>query len=83
MLACGGLIVTLSMGIRHGFGLLLQLMTQSIDLTRQDFALAIAVQNLVWGFTGIFAGMLAVRFGAFKVIVGFAVFFALGLVGMA
>ena len=83
VLACGGLIVTLSMGIRHGFGLWLQPMTQAMDWTRQDFALAIAVQNLVWGFTGIFAGMLADRFGAFKVIVGCAVLYALGLVGMA
>ena len=57
VLACGGLIVTLSMGIRHGFGLWLQPMTQAMDWTRQDFALAIAVQNLVWGLTGIFAGM--------------------------
>lgn len=83
MLVCGAAIVTLSMGIRHGFGLWLQPITQSQNWSRETFAFAIAIQNLVWGLTGIFAGMLADRFGAFKVIVGGAMLYALGLVGMA
>lgn len=83
VLACGAVIVTLSMGIRHGFGLWLQPITQAQDWTRETFAFAIAVQNLVWGFTGIFAGMLADRFGAARVISGGAVLYALGLTGMA
>jgi len=83
VLVCGGAIVTLSMGIRHGFGLWLQPMTQALSWTRQDFALAIAIQNLVWGFSGIFAGMLADRFGAFRVIVACTLLYALGLAGMA
>jgi predicted MFS family arabinose efflux permease len=41
------------------------------------------VQNLAWGVFGIFAGMLADRFGAFKVLVGGALLYALGLAGMA
>jgi MFS family permease len=83
VLACGALIVTLSMGIRHGFGLWLQPITQAQGWTRETFALAIAIQNLAWGFFGIFAGMLADRFGAFRVLLGGAVLYALGLVGMA
>ncbi len=83
MLACGAAIVTLSMGIRHGFGLWLQPITQAQDWTRETFAFALAVQNLSWGVFGIFAGMLADRFGAFRVIAGGAVLYALGLVGMA
>ena len=83
VLVCGGLIVTLSMGIRHGFGLWLQPMTQALDWMRQDFALAMAIQNLMWGLSGIFMGMLADRFGAFKVIVGCASVYSLGLLGMA
>jgi MFS family permease len=71
------------MGIRHGFGLWLQPITQSQNWSRENFALALAVQNLVWGFSGIFAGMVADRFGAFRVIVGGAVLYALGLIGMA
>ena len=83
VLACGAMIVTLSMGIRHGFGLWLQPITQAQGWTRETFAFAIAIQNLAWGVFGIFAGMLADRFGAFRVLVGGAVFYALGLAGMA
>ncbi|MEO8022633.1 MFS transporter [Polaromonas sp.] len=83
VLICGATIVTLSMGIRHGFGLWLQPITQAQGWTRETFAFALAVQNLSWGVFGIFAGMLADRFGAFRVIAGGAVLYALGLVGMA
>jgi MFS family permease len=83
ILICGGLIVTLSMGIRHGFGLWLQPITQAQGWTREAFAFAIAIQNLAWGVAGIFAGMAADRFGAFKVLLVGAALYALGLVGMA
>ncbi|MFZ5485945.1 MAG: MFS transporter [Pseudomonadota bacterium] len=83
VLACGAAIVTLSMGIRHGFGLWLQPITQDLGWTRQSFALAIAIQNLAWGLLGVLAGMLADRFGAFRVLVGGALLYALGLAGMA
>jgi predicted MFS family arabinose efflux permease len=83
VLACGATIVTLSMGVRHGFGLWLQPITQAQNWTRETFAFAIAIQNLVWGVTGIFAGMLADRFGAFRVIMGGSVLYAMGLMGMA
>jgi len=71
------------MGIRHGFGLWLQPITQARDWSRETFAFAIAIQNLVWGFAGIFAGMAADRFGAFRVILAGACVYSLGLVGMA
>ena len=83
VLACGAMVVTLSMGIRHGFGLWLQPITQAQGWDRQTFAFAIAIQNLAWGCIGIFAGMLADRFGAFKVLVAGALLYALGLAGMA
>ena len=83
VLACGAAIVTLSMGIRHGFGLWLQPITQSQDWGRETFAFAIAIQNLTWGVAGIFAGMAADRFGAFKVIVIGALLYAFGLIGMS
>ena len=83
VLACGAIIVTLSMGIRHGFGLWLQPITQAQNWTRETFAFALAIQNLVWGVSGVFAGMLADRFGAFRVIVVGSLLYALGLVGMA
>ena len=83
VLVCGAAIVTLSMGIRHGFGLWLQPITQAQGWSRETFAFAIAIQNLAWGVSGIFAGMVADRFGAFRVIVGGALLYAVGLVGMA
>lgn len=83
VLICGATVVTLSMGIRHGFGLWLQPVTQAQGWTRETFAFALAVQNLSWGVFGIFAGMAADRFGAFRVIVVGALLYALGLVGMA
>ena len=83
VLACGAAIVTLSMGIRHGFGLWLQPITQDQGWTRETFAFAMAIQNLSWGLFGIFAGMLADKFGGYRVLVGGALLYALGLAGMA
>jgi MFS family permease len=83
VLVCGAAIVTLSMGVRHGFGLWLQPITQARGWTRETFALALAIQNLAWGVFGIFAGMAADRFGAFRVLVVGALLYAMGLAGMA
>lgn len=83
LLLYGGAIVTLSMGIRHGFGLWLQPITQAQGWTRETFAFAIAVQNLAWGISGVFAGMLADKFGAFRVMLVGALLYAIGLLGMA
>ena len=64
------LIVTLSMGIRHGFGLWLQPITMDRGWTRETFAFALAIQvHRTWGIAGPFAGALADRFGAFKVLI--------------
>jgi predicted MFS family arabinose efflux permease len=82
VLLCGAAIVTLSMGIRHGFGLFLQPMTMERGWTREAFAFALGVQNLAWGLAGPLAGMLADKYGAFRVLVGGGVLYALGLVLM-
>jgi len=83
VLLCGALIVTLSMGIRHGFGLWLQPITMDRGWTRETFAFALAVQNLAWGLAGPVAGMLADRYGALRVLIGGGVLYAIGLVLMA
>ncbi|MBL0419481.1 MFS transporter [Ramlibacter sp. AW1] len=83
VLICAAAIVTLSMGIRHGFGLWLLPITQAQGWTRETFSFAIAIQNLVWGISGIFAGIVADRFGAFRVILTGSLFYATGLAGMA
>ena len=83
VLLCGAMIVTLSMGIRHGFGLWLQPITMDRGWTRETFAFALAIQNIAWGLAGPLAGMLADRFGAFRIILVGAVLYAAGLVLMA
>ena len=83
VLLCGAMIVTLSMGIRHGFGLWLQPITQEQGWSRQAFSFAIAIQNLSWGVIGVFAGMLADKLGAFRVLLAGSALYALGLLGMA
>jgi len=83
VLLCGAAIVTLSMGIRHGFGLWLQPVTMERGWTRETFAFALAVQNLAWGLAGPVAGGLADRFGAFRVLLAGGVLYALGLALMA
>jgi MFS family permease len=83
VLLCGALIVTLSMGIRHGFGFWLQPIITARGWTRETFSFAMAVQNLSWGVAGPIAGMLADRFGSWKVIVAGGVAYALGLLMMA
>ena len=83
LLVCGAMVVTLSMGIRHGFGLWLLPITQAREWSRETFSFAIAIQNISWGLAGIFAGMVADKFGALRVIMGGAVLYALGLAGMA
>ena len=83
VLVCGAIIVSMSMGIRHGFGLWMQPMTQEMGWGREDFATAIGIQNISWGLIGIFLGMLADRFGAFRVMVFSSLLYSLGLWGMA
>ena len=83
VLVASGLILTLSMGIRHGFGLFLQPMSADLHWGRETFALALAVQNLVWGAATPFAGMYADRFGSHKVAFVCALLYVAGLATMA
>jgi predicted MFS family arabinose efflux permease len=82
VLVCGATIVTLSMGIRHGFGLWLAPITMDRGWTRETFAFAIAVQNLAWGVVGPLAGMMSDRLGAFRVLLIGSLLYAAGLVLM-
>ncbi len=83
VLICGGVILTLALGTRHTFGLFMQPMTVDLGWNRQTFAIAIAVQNLLYGLATPFTGMIADKYGAARVLVGGTVLYALGLVFMA
>lgn len=83
ILLCGGAIIMLSLGIRHGFGIFLRPMTLDLQWPRATFAFAIALQNLVWGFSQPFVGMVADRFGAGRVLIVGGGLYAAGLALMA
>lgn len=83
VIACGCLIALISFGPRSAMGLLLQPMTEARDWNREIFGLAIAIQNLMWGFGQPVAGMCSDRFGTWKTMTLGAVFYAVGLYMMA
>lgn len=76
------LILALSLGTRHGFGLFLTPMSADFGWGRGVFAFAIALQNLIWGIAQPFTGALADRFGAQRAIIVGGVLYAAGLVLM-
>jgi MFS family permease len=83
VLVCGSLILCLSFGVRSSFGLFLQPMSVENGWGREVFSLAMAIQNLLWGVFGPFAGAIGDRRGMGRVIVGCGIVYALGLVVMA
>ena len=64
-------------------GLFLEPMTATHDWTRETFALAMAIQNLMWGFGVPIAGAIADEFGPSRVIAIGAIIYALGTLTMA
>ncbi|WP_371856633.1 MFS transporter [Pseudomonas sp. NFIX10] len=82
VLVGSALILALSLGVRHGFGLFLAPMSAEFGWGREIFAFAIALQNLIWGLAQPFTGALADRFGAAKVVLIGGVLYAVGLVLM-
>ncbi len=83
VLAASGLVLTIALGVRHGFGLFLQPMTMDLGVGREVFSIAIALQNLVYGLSQPFTGMIADRFGVARVVIGGAILYAIGLVLMS
>ena len=83
VLLASGVVLTLAMGVRHGFGFWLQPISQANGWTRETYSLAMAMQNLLWGVFGPFAGMAADRFGTMRVVLVGAVSYMAGLIWMA
>jgi predicted MFS family arabinose efflux permease len=77
------IMLTLSMGLRQSLGLFMQPLTQDIRISISDFTLALAVQNLAWGFLQPFAGALTVRYGFRAIMVIGALLYVAGLALMA
>jgi predicted MFS family arabinose efflux permease len=78
-IACGSFIVLLSFGIRSSFGLFLQPMSLDLGWGREVFALAMAIQNLLWGLSQPFVGAIADKWGTARTVVGGGLLYALGV----
>jgi len=78
-IACGALIVTLSMGVRQSFGMFLQPIGRDFGIGREYFGFAIAVQNLLFGLAQPFVGAIADRYGVRRVLVVGTLIYAAGL----
>jgi len=79
VLICGSSILMITFGVRQNYGLLMGPISTSLHWGREIFALAIAVQSLVWGITTPIAGFIADRYGPARVAAAGSAFYALGL----
>jgi len=66
LIIAGGLISLVAMGSRAAFGLFLEPVSTDMGWGREVFGLALAIQNLVWGLSQPFAGMIADKYGSGK-----------------
>ena len=66
IIACGCLMAILTFGPRSTFGFFLQPMSNELGWGRDVFALAVALQNLLWGAVQPFAGAVADRYGTIR-----------------
>jgi len=76
-------LVTISLGIRQGMGLFLGPVSLDLGTGRELFSFAIAIQNILWGLSSPFFGMLADRIGGWKVASLGGLLYAVGLLTMA
>src|ERR1700681_2387907 len=77
------LMLSLSMGLRQSLGIFLQPLTHDVGISVSDFTLAIAMQNLAWGFLQPLAGALTLRYGFRAIMMVGALLYISGLVLMA
>src|SRR5262249_34661158 len=83
IVVCGCVIGMLSFGPRSALGQFLQPMSLANGWGREIFSVALAVQNLLWGVFQPFAGGVADRYGAVRVLWVGAIAYAAGLAVMA
>jgi predicted MFS family arabinose efflux permease len=77
------LMLSLSMGLRQSLGIFMQPLTHDVGISVSDFTLAIAVQNLAWGFLQPLAGAMTVRYGFRAIMIVGSVLYIAGLIFMA
>jgi MFS family permease len=79
ILICGSIVVLLATGLRISFGLFLKPMSSQFGWGREIFALAMAIQNLLWGVFQPFVGAVADRWGSGRVVATGGILYASGL----
>ncbi len=79
ILGGAAVMLSLAMGMRQSWGLFQPHVIRDVGITAAEFSLAIAIQNIVWGLTQPFAGMVVDRFGVRPVAVAGVVIYAAGL----
>jgi predicted MFS family arabinose efflux permease len=72
-------MLTLAMGMRQSMGLYQPHIIKDLGITAADFSFAIALQNIIWGVTQPFVGMMVDKYGARPIAVTGAFIYALGL----
>jgi MFS family permease len=83
IVVAGCLIAIITFGVRTSFGLFTDPLSEARGWDREAFALAIAFQNLLWGLGQPFAGAVADRYGAGRVLTVGGLLYALGVALMA
>ncbi len=83
LLVSAGIILSLCMGLRQSLGLFLRPMNVDIGVSASAFGFAMALQNIVWGISQPFIGVLADRYGAKPVVFVSAGIYVAGLAVMA
>jgi len=77
------IMLTLSMGLRQSLGIFLQPLTHDVGISVSDFTLALAVQNLAWGFLQPLSGAMTARYGFRPIMLVGSLFYVAGLALMA
>lgn len=83
LLIAGSIIAAIGLGVRSTFGLFLNDINDALDTDTATFALAIGIQNLIWGIGQPVAGAIADRFGSGRVLAAGALVYCGGVVLMA
>lgn len=79
VVAAGGAIIGLSLGLRHTLGLFLEPISNDLGLGREAFALSMGIQNIFWGLSAPIFGAIADKYGSGRVVAFGGIAYAMGL----
>ncbi|KKB10503.1 MFS transporter [Devosia geojensis] len=83
IIIAGCIIAAIGFGTRGAFGLFTLPVTEDLGLTREQWGMAMAIQNLAWGIAQPFAGGFADRYGTGRTLAVGGLIYAAGVLWMA